>query len=161
MRNDTPYEMKIEEDFHMMWRLLNAIDPPAGHHWTVGAGNPLRWYCGSIAESTRYNASIMLRREIRDDYDDRQLYIEVRLHWDDPGRIGRTALPRLRRSTLWCQMGPRINFTSTSLIGPHARFLAAVEIEPLFEQVRDVLTVALPLYQERLAAAQLTEAALS
>lgn len=152
MPTDTPYEMKIQEDYRAMLRLLTTIAAPPGHHWTVGVGNPLRWFGGSIAEFTRYNASILLQREIWDDYDDRQLHAEVRLSWDELGRIGRTPLPEVRRAILWCQMGPRINFTSTSLIGARASFLAAPAIEPLFEQIRDILVPALALYRQRLAA---------
>lgn len=152
MRIDTPYEQQIERDFRAMWDLLNTIEAPAGHHWTLGATNPLRWYGGSIAESTRFNASIRVRREVMDDYDPRQLHIEVRLGWDEVGRIGRTTLPTARRSILWCEMGPRINFTSTSLIDGPALFHSAEDVETLFEQLRDILVPALSVYRERLAA---------
>lgn len=152
MRIDTPYEQQIERDFRTMWDLLNTIEAPAGHHWTVGATDPLRWYGGSIAESTRFSASIRVRREIMDDYDAQQLHVEVRLHWDEVGRIGSTALPTVRRSTLWCEMGPRINFTSTSLIDGWAQFHSAGDVETLFEQIRDILVPALSVYRERLDA---------
>lgn len=150
--DDTPYETAIADDFARMWTLLNTISPPGGHRWTLGPGNPLRWFAGSIAESTRYNASIRLAHETSDHHDHRQLHVEVRLGWDRIGEVGKTPLPEVRRATLWCEMGPRINFTSTSLLASRACFLAAPTIERLFDQVREVLAPALSTYQERLSA---------
>ena len=58
----------------------------------------------------------------------------------------------MRRSTLWCEMGPRINFTSTSLIDGRAQFHSAEDVETLFKQLRDILVPALSVYRKRLDA---------
>ena len=137
-------KQKIQSDYTTMFRSLRTIVPPGNHSWMTPRFS-LTWWGGDVLMSTKgIGPSIYLRRTPQDDHHPTQLNVEVRLNWDEPGTPNR--LDHVR-CILWCDMGPRFNFTARSLLSDTALNLTAGDIDVLFLKIASELEPAFALYR--------------
>lgn len=130
----------IAADYTTLAReLILACPSPAGHRWDAPRHSELHWWCGDVVNSTRYGASIFLRRNGPSDYDPDQIHVEVR--WfsknDSPDVPGRRAR---HEAIVWCEKGPRV--------GGFRYLLDASESFPKAEHIED-LAAAIAATQHR------------
>jgi len=133
----------IKEDFGAIAGSLHTILTPPGHRWEFWESE-LTWFDHDVLASTRHGASIYLRRSPPDEADVQQLYIEVRVFWNEnekrPRRSG-------MRAALWVERGERFDFRAKSLLSPGPLFIHADDRDALLRDIHHQLEAALTVYQ--------------
>lgn len=140
----TAFDARVRREFDALRARITTLALPAGHTWRQ-PGDELRWFAGSVLDSSRYGASCFAGLTQSDDHDPDQVQIEVRWFWraeaDTPRRF-EISHDRCRALIL-CSKGPRFWLQSRSLLVGNEAFPTADSVAELAERIHETLTRAL------------------
>ena len=128
----------IAADYTTLAReLIPACPAPPRHRWDVSRRQELHWWGGDVVESTRYGASLFIRRDSADDYDLEQVHVEVRWFPRHPDSDQERRHHR-HTAILWCEKGPRIG-GFRNLLDASESFPKAATVEELAATIATTL----------------------
>jgi len=151
-KSKSPYSLpkdvktRIESDIARKYAVLHEritaeIAPPPGHRWEHRS-DELLWFLQDTVQSTRYGASIFLRRDTPDDADENQIHVEIRWFWKAPD-YAPSDLKAARRNEygiLWVKKGLPFHGQNQELITDDERFVHADTIDEFIPKTIDIIS---------------------